>query len=63
MTIYERIYIRTNITISYYLKNHLIAIKPNKTARKRPLRSIKMSQEAYLTIRVYKTEQTPPFVV
>ena len=40
-----------------------IAKKANKTTRKRPLRSIKMSQEAYLIIRVYKTGRTPPFSV
>ena len=40
-----------------------ITRKANKIARKRLLRSIKMSQEASLIIRVNKTGRTPPFCV
>jgi len=47
-----------------YLQSYsFIARKANKQQEKRPLQSIKMSQEAYLIIRVYKTGQTPHFVV
>ena len=49
---------------SFFLQSYsFIARKANKKTRKLPLRSIKISQEAYLIIRVYKTGQTLPFAV